>query len=236
MRIFDKETFSRFDDRDSGRCFENAVFRECFFDDCCVSITEVPELRSTFRNMRFENCSQLSCSIGAAIVEDVVVDGLKNQGDMFQTFGAVFKHVELRGNFDSIMITNDLLPFDFFCQEASERRVKNFREANRRFYCTVDWALDISKGEFRELALRGVPARLIRRDPETQIVITRQRAMKGDFRELKFLELVTPYSIQYMLDEGWEDFVFVAPKRRREFRNVLADIKLLRKAGIAEPD
>jgi len=236
MRIFENQTFFNFDDRDSGSCFQNTEFYNCFFDFCLVSIAENIALRSTVRHIRLSGCRQSACSIGNAIVEDVVVDGLKNEGDILQTFGAVFKHVELLGRIDNLMITNDVLPDLFLSEIGRERQILQHREANRQYYATVDWALDISKGEFKDLDIRGVPGRLIRRDPETQILVTREKAMTGEFRKLNYRDPLTPFSIQFMLDHGWEDGVLIAPKRDRSFRKLLADIKLLRKAGIAEPD
>ena len=44
--------------------------------------------------------------------------------------------------------------------------------AGQAFYQKIDWALDISRGEFRDLELKGIPARLVRRDPETQLIVT----------------------------------------------------------------
>jgi len=53
--------------------------------------------------------------------------------------------------------------------EPDSRRQRIFDEANAEYYSTVDWALDIGRGEFVELDLRSVPAHLVRRDPETEV-------------------------------------------------------------------
>jgi hypothetical protein len=118
--------------------------------------------------------------------------------------------------------------------EPHEQRA--FDEANAEYYRHVDWALDISEGEFKDLELRGVPARLIRRDPETQVLITRKVALQGPWRDLDFRSNVTPACISLFLGRDEPDYVLVAPKRSRRFRDCVADIELLRKAGIAEPD
>lgn len=39
-----------------------------------------------------------------------------------------------------------------------------------------------------------------------------------------------------LLETGREDIVFVAPKRAKNFRALLAGLDLLRREGIAEPD
>lgn len=88
-----------------------------------------------------------------------------------------------------------------------------------------------------ELELAGIPARLIRRDPETQAVVTRQAALSGEWRELEWVqETVLGLGIQQMLKRGDDDTVLVAERRARDFKQLLAGIQELRAAGVAEPD
>ncbi len=110
-------------------------------------------------------------------------------------------------------------------------------QANAAYYESVDWALDISRAESVELQLRGIPAELIRRDPETQVVVTRKAAMAGEWRELKSVQdSVYCFSLDRMLKQGAEDIVLVADKRARDFKQSYAAIHDLRAAGIAQPD
>ena len=104
------------------------------------------------------------------------------------------------------------------------------------FYEQVDWALDISQGQFKDIDIRGVPGRLVRRDPETQVLITREAALRLPCSGLKFRGPATQIAIDMFLKQGHADLIFLAPKRDRQFRHYLADIELLRKAGLAEPD
>jgi hypothetical protein len=115
-------------------------------------------------------------------------------------------------------------------QEAFDRQ----REA---YYRDVDWALDISEAEAVELALEGIPARLVRRDPETHAVVTRQAALSGEWLELRRVqETALRLMIQDMLKRGYDDTVLVAERRARDFKQVLEGIEQLRAAGVAEPD
>jgi hypothetical protein len=100
--------------------------------------------------------------------------------------------------------------------------------ANANFYDRVAWALDISEGEFKELDIRGIPAHLIRRDPETQFVLTREKALQGRWRDLEFQETVWYTWIAHFLKSGDSAVVLIAPKRHRKF------LQLLRAAGVAE--
>lgn len=90
-----------------------------------------------------------------------------------------------------------------------------------------------------EVDIRGVPARLIRRDPETQAVVTRERALGGGWRDLGVSALYWGEYIEYILECGDPDVVLVAPKAmagKWMYRNLLEGLRLLREAGIAEPD
>lgn len=164
-------------------------------------------------------------------LKTIVVDGLHGEYEM-KTWGAVFKHVTLRRRIGPVLIiSNAVFPFD------PEEVKREFEQANAAYYRTVDWALDISAAEFDDCDIRGIPARLIRRDPETQAVVKRAKARRGDWREMSFgkAEWVKA-AIKHMLEWGNEDVVLVAGKRAKDFRATLNAINLLRRAGIADPD
>lgn len=238
MQVYENREFNddSFDDRDSGALFCNIEFRNCYFQSCTLSITHDPALRSTVRNVRLTNCSQRGCSLNAAIVEDVVVDGFKTNGQLFQTWGAVFNRVVLRGKIDRLMLSNDVLPRGDVNPPYQYENVDAFRQANADYYRHVDWALDISQGEFKELCVRDLPAHLIRRDPETQVLVTRQKVLQGGWKELEFRENLWPVSLDLFLQREEPSMILIAPKRHAKFRDYLADLRLLQEAGVAEPD
>jgi hypothetical protein len=227
-RIFEKQTFECFYDRDSGQVFENLEFRHCRFESCGISITLDPKLRSIVRNVKLINCEQQGCAVHSAIVENVLVDGFKTHG--FQTFGAVFKHVTLRGKIGRIMLTPYVMP-----SIATPEQQRTFEQNNVDYYATVDWALDISEAQAEEIDIRRVPARLIRRDSETQMVIKREKVMQGGWRK-EFADTYWGHWIELFLKEGDQDAVMVAPKCHRKYRQLLDGLKALRDAGVAEPD
>ena len=229
-RLFERQSFKCFYDQDSGHTFSDIEFRKCYFESCTISTVRVPHLRSTVRNIKLIGCEQRGCCLDAAIVEDVVVDGLKTNG-LFQTWGAVFKHVALKGKVGQIMISPAVAT-----GTATPSEQRAFDEANSIYYSMVDWALDISEAEFEEADIRGVPARLVLRDPETQVVVTREKAMRGDWRGLDLSKGAWDTAIEFFLERGEPDVVLVAPKGHRQFRRMLAELKALRDAGIAEPD
>jgi len=84
--------------------------------------------------------------------------------------------------------------------------------------------------------IRGIPAHLIRRDPETQIVVKRENALEGKWRALDLENTYWQVAIDFMLEREDPDVVLVAPKRARNFKDLLRGLQLLREAGVAEPD
>ena len=230
-QVFENQLFRRLHDRNSRSVFSDIEFRKCRFDNCDISITDDPRLRSTVRHVRLIDCEYYETGgLSAAIIEEALVDGLRIHG-LLQTWGMVFKHVTLRGRIGRMMLSNNIAPV--ITTQATQRA---FAEANAAYYGNVDWALDISEAEFQELSFRGIPGRLVRRDRETQVVVTRQKAMRGEWRGLDLERTYWQVAIELMLERGDEDVVLVAPKRAKEFNHLLRGIQLLRDAGVAEPD
>jgi len=155
-----------------------------------------------------------------ANIEDALIENLKTY-NLLMCMGAVFKHVELKGRIGKIMI----------------RDQEGFEGAYLDYYRTVDWALDISKAEFQELDLRSVPAKLVIRDPETQVVVKRYKAEEGLWKQLPLSHTWWPVSLQWFVKrKECDDVVLVAPKRHPRFKELLGGLQLLRREGIAEPD
>jgi hypothetical protein len=236
MRIFEQQTFDGLLDRDSAKTFSEMELRRCHFQSCVLSIADEPRNRSTVRNVRLVESSQLGCTVYGAIVDDVLVDGLNTNGQLLRTWGAVFNRVVLRGKIDPLMISNEVLPSVLRVEADRQREIEAFRTANAEYYKCVEWALDISRGEFKELDIRGVPTHQIRYDSETQAIVTREKALQGHWRELDFLENLWPTALELFLRRGEPSTVLVAAKRHAKFCRYLDDLRLLRKAGVAEPE
>lgn len=235
MQCFEDKAFDSDSFAESERMgvFSGIEFRRCFFKGCSPSIGSRFDRRLTVHDIKFLDCSQRGSSLGPAIVEDVLVDGFATGGQLFQSWGAVFNRVILRGAIDRMMISNDILPSVLLPQAEREREKDEFRQANLEYYRGVEWALDISNAEFKELCIRGVPSNLIRRDPNTQFCVTREIAMMGQWRLLQFRENMWPVAIELFLQRGESSIVLVAPKRHPKFKVYLDDLMMLYEMGIA---
>lgn len=230
-QIYEFQTFVGFQDRDTGQVFSDIEFRKCCFKSSNISTTNDPKNRSIVRNVKLVNCEAYSnCSIESSIVEDVWVEKLKMHG-LFQTWGAVFKHVVLKGTIGRLMLGPIILN-----SFITPKQKQAFDEANVGYYESVDWALDISEAEFSECDIRGIPSQLIRRDTATQVVIKREKALEDKWRQLDLSKTYWPSAIEMFLNRSELDVVLVAPKRHKKFTDYLEGLTLLRNAGVAEPD
>jgi hypothetical protein len=231
-RVFHDQEFHSFFDRNSGKTFINLEFRNCNFVSCRISSTRDHRRRSKVRNVRIVDCEERGCVLDAAIVEDVLVDGLKTH-TLLQTWGAVFKHVTLRGKLGDLMISPYVSAFiasgmkDLNLQEA-------FDKANHLYYSSADWALDIREAEVVSADLRGVPGRLVLRDPETQFLLSRENALQGKWKDVDLTGTHWKTSIEFFLETSLESQVLVAPKKNPRFRPLLAGLWALRDAGVLE--
>ena len=94
--------------------------------------------------------------------------------------------------------------------------------------------LDISQAQFREIDIRGIPAHLIRLDPLSQIVITREKALTNIWRQIDLSKTYWPTAIEFFLKRGDENVVLVAPKNHPKYEVYLEGIKTLQQAGLAD--
>jgi hypothetical protein len=233
MKAYENQTFEKLYDQDSGAVFENLVLGNCVFNNCALSLTKSPELRSTVRNVQLVNCVSVNCGIRSAVFENVTIDGLQTN-DLLILWGPLFKHVTLKGKIGKIKINRIA---DFWSPHSEMQRP--FDLARSRFYETVDWALDISEAHLKEFEMDGVPARLVRRDSATQVVVTREKALRSGWRErLSPSNTYWPFVIDMFVKDGEPDIVLVAPKgkRKREFTQLIEGLNELRQIGVAEPD
>lgn len=231
-KVFEDREFCGLVDFDA-RAFADLEFRRCYFESSYSTSLNVRR-RAAIRNVRMIGCEVTkACSLRGTVVEDVLVDRLKTHG-LFQVWGCAFKHVTLKGKIGRVMFSPAVIIGPQTAAENAEQQA--FDQANAAYYAKVEWALDISGAEFQECDIRGISARLIRRDPETQVVVTREKALEGRWRELDLSGTDWAGWIDLSFQAGERDVVLVAPKRHRRFKEMLRGLNVLRQSGVAEPD
>jgi hypothetical protein len=228
MTKFVRQSFVGMFDRDSGGVLADLEFEACYFEGCGLSITRSPSLRTVVRQTKLLDCEQRGSQVDGCVFDEVLVEDLKTNG-LLQTWAAVFRHVSLRGKIGRVMFS-DVVAAGI----ASREEQREFDRANEEFYAAVDWAIDISEAQFEECDLRGVPARLVRRDPSTQAVVTREAAMAGGWRNVDLSKTYWATAIELFLQSQRADVVLVAPRRHRKFKDLLEGLHRLRECGAAE--
>jgi hypothetical protein len=213
---------------DSGEELRDAEFIKCHFAYCRCLLAEAATLhRCTIQGVRLLNCSQDRCLLEGPILQDVVVDGLDTKGQLPEILGAAFCHVVLRGKIDRLWIKPRTI-------EPSMQKLLD--KANATFFTTVDWALDISQADCKQLEIKGVPIELIRRDPETQGIVTYKKAAEGRWKKLKFQHGLFEVVFEDLTESKHPGALLIAAKRSPAFKKLVADLEMLRNEGIAEPE
>jgi hypothetical protein len=243
MQTFEKQIYEgiqigyHLSPHEKGPVYSDMTFVRCHFNSCIIS-HHIYDLscRTRLKNMNLIKCEQHSTIFGCAIVEDVLVDGLKTHGP-FISDGAVFKNVKLTGRIGNILLR------DIFPVCADDRKKvpekplhKLFSEYNIKFYESVDTAIDISEAEFDGTCdIRNIPASKIKIDNNTQCRIMKHRLAEFDLDSIDFLDTYFRTSIGFLLDGEDDGKILVASKRnKKRFPGEMKVIEALKKAGVAE--
>lgn len=237
MRQFENRRFGWIRDQSifpwqRGRVFSDLEFRRCSFDNVDLSQTPDPRRRSCIRNVRLVGCESGGIDLGTAVIEDCLVDGLvAHQLPWLGCHGAVFRHVVLQGRISQVF-------FHWVLNHRTDQRQRVLDAANADYYKEVDWALDISRAEFKDSDFRGVPGHLVRRDPATQVLVRRERAVQVRWQDLGLRDSYGARIMDVWLADhlGYDSLVLAAPKWARDYKRQLAALLELREVGIAEPD
>jgi hypothetical protein len=226
----------RFDslfDRGSTGVISEVRCVNCEFSHSGLSLTSKLEQRTVVRSVDLFKCRINGCEIGPAVLEDVTISDLQTN-DLLILWGTLFRRVRLSGKIGRIKINKNIDAID-----RSPKTQGPFDEFRKKFYSETDWALDIRDAKFKEFELRGIPSSLIRRDPESQVVITRERALESTWREqLSSTNKFWPFVVDMFLSDGDSDRVLIAPldapKKKRDL--LLTQLNELRIVGVALPD
>jgi len=229
MTEYRNQSFHSIFDRGDALSVSSIACFDCEFTNCALSMTSEIGRRSIVSDSLFKNCTVSSSDIGPAVLRRLEVDGLITDS-LLIVWGAVFDQVSFSGRVGKIKINRHVHHVDK--SEATQRPFDEFRE---RFYSQVDWAIDISKAEFRLLEISGIPARLVRRNPETQMVVTRENALNRDWRsKVSQGSVHWPFAIDMFLATGEPDRVLVVPTAgpKKQVQKLLLELQELRTLGV----
>jgi hypothetical protein len=220
----------RFHGLDGRLDLAGARFDGCTFDNCSA--------RGGFaRHVEVVNCTVLACWLHDLILEDCLLENLKTAlpggGRRMPFFldGVMTRRVVLRGTIGSIIWNPPGAPL---------RRAEpaDFRAATHFYAAVDDWALDVSESRFRSVpSFRfGPPGSLVRRDPETQPLISRHRA-QAVLADLAGDVDVWRVVLEDFVASPWPDEIVLVPGiggARQSYQRDLAGLDRLRGMGAFE--
>jgi hypothetical protein len=207
---------------------EDLELRHCSANGCVLSTATDVVNRAIVRRVHATQLSVSGCLVSGVVFDDCTLNGLATN-DLQILDACAFRHVTVRGRLGRVMVSH--LPLSRAPQIADA-----FVAANHRFYESVDWALDISELEAKEFDLRGIPSRLIRRDPATQVVFRREHVAARSWESLDLHGTALRAFMDNLLHYGWPDAVFVTPVLDPRRDRILEALAKLREIGVAEPD
>lgn len=218
----------------AGTVVQDIRLEQCEIFGCRVEISPDPRRRPLFRDVAVVDAAVSPAELGAAAIEESTVQNVRTFGELLRVEGCVFRHVTIRGDLEMAIIDNRIDP------RYPPGLASVYERANAEYYAELEasgeWALDISEasGSFE---IRGIPASVIRRDPETQIVMTFEQALTTDWASLSVPGASSVLGqIHLLLSNGWRDVVLIAQRGTKDFKQ---DLKILRKVqamGAALPD
>lgn len=153
--------------------FHDLHLHDCAFDNCGLSMVKYPQRMSRVRNVTLSQCRVVNSEIKPCVFEDVVVEDLSTN-PILLVWASLFRRVTLKGKIGKINL--NMTP-EAFCTDAD--RLQQFETARAAFYAETDWALDISEARLLGLRCEGVPLHLIRRDPQTQVILDKRGRYRG---------------------------------------------------------
>lgn len=226
-RYFEKIEFDRLNNDPGFRVvLEDLEFLSCGFTSSHLSAFGAVEGRPELRRIRASRCRINGCTINGSVLEDVIWENCINTG-LLRLYGCVFRRVSIRGKTGRILING-------YHSLSDPDAARVFNMANEVFYNDVDWALDIRQFAGLELQIEAVPTQLIRRNPETQVVIRRDRLMDKRWQSLPLEAKVSQLILRDLMDSNEESRLLVVPPSADYADKQLRDVQVLRRAGLVE--
>lgn len=227
MKRFDGAQFSqKFDN--GGASYSEAVHVNCAFDNCGLSLSKRPGKMSVVSRVDVSCCSAANSEIGPCVFEDVLVRDLRTN-PILLVWSSFFRRVKLAGKIGKLNI--NLAPWGF-CTDPDV--LSSFATARSEFYAGTDWALDISEARFLAFRCAGVPLDLMRRDPETQVILRKGvfPGMQAIDQRFKNAFPETYDSLKIFCDSGDEEALRVVPlaapkSRKDDWKGGIAELRTL---------
>ena len=208
----------------------------CTFDNCSIRLPKKPGNWNLIRDCRAIRCSKVGVFLRGTAIENCELDTIVSGSRMPARFEVcVFNRVTVKGRVTMFFLEPECRS-DMWLQARRARLQRKWDAAMREYYAKVDWALDVREAQFTSAGkLLGVPGELVKRDPERQILIKREKLVDGAWQSLS-LDW-SQFSIEDFLERStFESVVLVGSSVKKYRQRDLDEFNRLRNLGIAEPD
>ncbi|MGW2251392.1 hypothetical protein ACWCXH_14425 [Kitasatospora sp. NPDC001660] len=204
----------------SHRTYSGVELTGSAFSSCILAQFDDPDFGLVVRDSSMRGCSMDRCQVQGVYFDDLVIDGLDVK-QIHRVYGCVFSRVVLRGKVGPIMV---MPPHGGLV--GRERHLAGMVEKYRE----VEWAIDISEASFVDADFYGIPGDLIKYDPETQVLLRREK-----FEGLEIGDLPTYAGIwaSRFSETPFDSIVAIAPRRSRSFSKYMKDIEWIHDRGLA---
>ena len=218
-----ERTFSRTKVLNQVGTYSGIELDGAVFEHCTLAQFDHP-LETVVREASLVRCKATGkCFIHGVKFENVTVHDFAAD-DLVDFAACVFRNVTLEGVIGPFITTRAHPSL------GGERRDEITRMMVD-YYREVDWALDISRGEFVDATMPLVPGDLVRRNPETQFLVKREVLEAHPLEELPFIG--KSYRRRFSTSP-FDSLVIVAPTRSDKFSEIHAELSEMRERGLAE--
>jgi len=203
---------------------EAIEFKNCWFQACGVDVDAADHAHVRVSNVHLRSCRVSGGGLRGVHLIDCSVRGLQVSSAP-SIIGCVLEHVTLAGKINKLIVRPEMRGWD---NEAA------LLAAAAEAYQRIDWALDISELDCPDLSLKGVPPHLLRLDPATQSVISREDLERTQaWREVDYTGTHIEFSIGRIVREGWPTVVLAAPRTGPKVEAYMRVLGELRSIGVA---
>ncbi|MFH7595278.1 hypothetical protein WDV06_09265 [Streptomyces racemochromogenes] len=218
---FENEEFRDIRILGSNRTYQSTRIAGCKFSACHLAQFDDPEFNLVIKDAAIENCGFDRCSIQGVMFDNVVIEGMRFK-QLHRVYGCVFRNVRFLGKVGPVIVMGP---------HASLARREKMADGIIRKYREIDWAVDISEAIFSDADFHYVPGHLIRRDPETQILLHREKFV--DIPASDFPPYARIWVSRFEVSP-FDSLVAVAPKASRKFADYMRDLVWMRENDLAE--
>ena len=226
--LFSQVGADRFFGNGSGVRYSGHTLTDCEFNGCNI-VRHVGSPQNLLEHLNIVRASQVNCSISEATIRDVRLTDLKRLGSApLFLWGCLYERVTLSGRISALKINRNIGATNAEHQRAHDA-------STVQFYSKSDWALDISAAEFPGgVTFEAIPGDKVRRDPNRQVLVTRDALAQADWRNIDFDGTAIDMALSWF-EQGslFDNVVLVERSDRKWAKRDQAVLRKLCDAGIA---